>query len=131
MRQTTILLVDDEELVRRATAEMLRDMGHEVLEASSGTAALDMLRERQDIELVVSDYLMPGLRGGELIRKARQIYPDLKGLLITGYAKLAGDETGLARLSKPFRAADLAREIETLLSDGTVVDLSSRRRRSS
>ena len=131
MRQTIILLVDDEELVRRATAEMLRDMGHEVLEASSGTAALDMLRERQDVELVVSDYLMPGMRGGELIRKARQIHPDLKGLLITGYAKLAGDEPGLARLSKPFRAADLAREIETLLSDGTVVDLSSRRKRPS
>lgn len=126
-RRTTILLVDDEELVRRATADMLRELGHEIIEASSGTTALETLRERPDIEMIVSDYLMPGLRGSELIRKAHELRPDLPALLITGYAKIACSEAGLARLSKPFRAADLAQEIEKLLSKGTVVDLASRR----
>src|SRR5688500_19695013 len=58
-----------------------------------------------------------------------QLRPNLYGLLITGYASLASDDADLPRLSKPFRAADLAREIEKLLSDGTVVDFSSHRRR--
>jgi PAS domain S-box-containing protein len=128
-RQTTILLVDDEEIVRRATADMLRELGHEVVEASSATTALDLLRDRQDVEVIVSDYLMPGMRGGELIRKAQSMRPGLRALLITGYAKLAGAEADLARLSKPFRVTDLAREIEKLLSDEKVVELASRRDR--
>jgi CheY-like chemotaxis protein len=131
VRRAVVLLVDDEELVRRATADMLQDMGHQVLEASSAAAALEMLRERQDVELLVSDYLMPGMRGDELIRKARQARPSVKALLITGYAKLTGSDADTARLSKPFRTADLAREIAKLMADGTVVDLSSHRKRPS
>ena len=130
-RRAVILIVDDEESVLRAMADMLREMGHEIIEASSGVAALQVLREREDVELVVSDYLMPGMRGGELIRAAQQLRPHLKGLLITGYAKLADQEaggeasnrTGMALLSKPFRAADLAFQIEKLLSEGTGASL--------
>jgi CheY-like chemotaxis protein len=116
-RSTTILLVDDEDLVRRGTAEMLREMGHEVIEAASGLTALEHLGERPEIELVVSDYLMPGMRGGDLIRRARRLRPEIRALLITGYAKLAGEPTGAARLSKPFRAGDLSRAIAKLLAD--------------
>ncbi|HEX8841037.1 MAG TPA: ATP-binding protein [Sphingomicrobium sp.] len=127
-RSTVILLVDDEDLVRRATADMLRELGHEVLEAVSASTALTLLEERADIELIVTDYLMPGLRGSELIDKAREVRPDLKAVLITGYARIAGHQPGVARLSKPFRASDLAEEIGKILSDGQVVDLDSRRR---
>ena len=127
MRRAVILIVDDEESVLRAMADMLREMGHEIIEASSGVAALAMLKEREDVELVVSDYMMPDMRGGQLIRTARQIRPHLKGLLITGYAKLpdqeADDKAGLALLSKPFRAADLACQIERLLSEATSASL--------
>jgi CheY-like chemotaxis protein len=127
-RTTVVLLVDDEELVRRATADMLREIGHEVVEASSGTSALKLLLERPEIEVLVTDYLMPGTRGTELIDRARQVRPELKALLITGYARLAGTLPAVARLAKPFRASDLAREIAKILSEGQVVDLDSRRR---
>jgi PAS domain S-box-containing protein len=126
---TTILLVDDEELVRRATADMLREMGHEVIEASSAALALEMLGERDDIRLIISDYLMAGMRGSELIERARQIRGDVRALLITGYARLVGDDGGVPRLAKPFRAADLAREIAKALADGQVVEIASRRKK--
>ena len=128
-RRTVILLVDDEEVVRHATADMLREIGHEVIEAASATVALKLIEERPDIELVMTDYLMPGIRGSELIEQARDIRPDLKALLITGYARIASDQAGVARLAKPFRASDLAREIARILSDDQVIDLESRRRK--
>ena len=125
-RGTVILLVDDEEVVRRATADMLREIGHEVVEATSATVALKLIEDRPDIEVIMTDYLMPGLRGSELIDKAREIRPDLKAVLITGYARIAADQPGVARLSKPFRVSDLAREVAKILSDD-VIDLDSRR----
>jgi CheY-like chemotaxis protein len=128
-RSAVILLVDDEELVRRATADMLREMGHEVLEAPSATSALKLMEERPDIEMMITDYLMPGARGSELIEQARAIRPDLKAVLITGYARIAADQPGVARLSKPFRATDLAREIVKILSNGQVVELDRLRRK--
>jgi signal transduction histidine kinase/CheY-like chemotaxis protein len=127
-RSAVILLVDDEELVRRATADMLREMGHEVVEAPSATAALKLLDERADIELIVTDYLMPGIRGNELIDKARQLRPAIKAVLITGYGRIAADQAGVARLAKPFRQSDLAREVARMLS-GEVVQLAVHRRK--
>lgn len=127
-RRTVILLVDDEEVVRHATADMLREIGHEVIEAASATAALKLLEDRPDIELIMTDYLMPGLRGSELIDQARELRSDIKALLITGYARIASNQPGVARLAKPFRASDLAREVAKILSEGEVVDLDSRRR---
>lgn len=127
--RTTILLVDDEELVRRATADMLRDMGHEVIEASSAALALETLAERDDIRLIVTDYLMAGMRGSELIQRARKIRGDLRALLITGYARFTGDDAGVMRLAKPFRAADLAREVAKAMSGSAVVDMASRRKK--
>ena len=115
-RSTSILLVDDEELVRRATADMLRELGHDVVEAESANGALKLLEERPDIELIVTDYLMPGTRGSELIDKARELCPEIKAVLITGYARLAAEQPGVARLAKPFRASDLAREVARTLS---------------
>jgi CheY-like chemotaxis protein len=128
-RRTTILLVDDEELVRRATADMLRDMGHEIIEVSSAALALETLAERDDIELIITDYLMAGMRGSELIDRARQIRGDIRALLITGYARFAGEEGGVTRLAKPFRATDLAREVAKALSDGQVIDMASHRKK--
>ena len=116
-RTTVILLVDDEEVVRKATADMLQELGHEVIEVPAATGALRMLAERPEIELLVTDYLMPGMRGGELIEKAKRIKPSLKALIITGYARMAPSKAGVARLAKPFRASDLAREIATMLME--------------
>ena len=125
-RSTVVLLVDDEELVRRATADMLRELGHEVVEAESASGGLKLLEERPDIELIVTDYLMPGTRGTEPIDKARQLRPEMKAVLITGYARLAAEQHGVARLAKPFRASDLGREVARMLS-AEVVELPARR----
>jgi CheY-like chemotaxis protein/two-component sensor histidine kinase len=118
-RRASILIVDDENLVRSATAEMLREMGHSVIEAATGAAALERLNSREDIDLLITDYLMPGMRGSELAEDAQDIRPGLPVLLLTGYANLAkGEAAGLPRLSKPFREADLARAVAALLSEG-------------
>jgi PAS domain S-box-containing protein len=116
-RRATILLVDDEELVRGATAEMLREMGHEVVEVASGSAALAELRAQRDIDLLVTDYLMPHMRAPALVREARQIRPGLPVLLITGYAHPGETDTpDLCSLAKPYRETDLAREVARLLA---------------
>jgi CheY-like chemotaxis protein len=117
-RRANILLVDDEELVRLATAEMLREMGHSVVEAESGAAALAQVRSGIPVDLLITDYLMPGMRGSDLADEVRAQRPNVPALLLTGYANLAkGEAVGLPRLAKPFREADLAREVAILLTE--------------
>jgi len=119
-RRATIMLVDDEELVRTATAEMLRDMGHTVIEAETGAAAIACIKAGEQIDLLITDYLMPGMRGSELAEELRRRNPELPVLLMTGYANLAkGEAVGLPRLAKPFRESDLAREVSNLLTPPT------------
>lgn len=122
-RRARILLVDDEPLVRVATAEMLREMGHEVIDAESGAFALAKLRSEDEFDLLITDYLMPAMRGSELAVEASKISPTLPVLLLTGYAHLAkGEAVGIRRLAKPFREADLAREVADLLKGETPAD---------
>jgi signal transduction histidine kinase len=112
----TILLVDDEELVREGTAEMLRDIGYHLFTAASGGEALSLLRGDNGIDLVISDYLMPGMNGVDLIQRARAIAPEVPALLITGYSNIAsGPGADLPRLAKPFRQVDLAARVAELL----------------
>ena len=117
-RRASILLVDDEDLVRLATAEMLREMGHSVHEANTGSAALKQISSGEEFDLLITDYLMPGMRGSELIEGVHRHRPGLPVLLLTGYANLAkGEAAGLPRLAKPFREADLARSVAALLAE--------------
>jgi len=116
-RPATILLVDDEDVVRIATADMLEDIGYEVVQADSGAAALALLRGGQRVDLLVTDYLMPGMNGVELIRHARNIVPSILALIISGYSTIAeGPGAELPRLGKPFRQVDLAGRIAELLT---------------
>jgi CheY-like chemotaxis protein len=115
-RHATILLVDDEELVRIGTGEMLSDLGYEVVEATSGAEALRILRSGDAPDLLITDYLMPGMNGVELIQAAKPLAPKMKVLLITGYSTIAeGPGAMLPRLAKPFRQADLAERVAKLL----------------
>ena len=114
--RATILLVDDEELVRNGTADMLRDIGYEVLTAASGAEALMLLRSGCEISLLVTDYLMPGMNGVDLVQQAGSVAPGLPALLITGYSNIAsGPGAALPRLAKPFRQVDLAARVAELL----------------
>ena len=106
-----ILLVDDHEGVRATTAAMLQDMGHHVLEACEGHAALDLVRAEPDaFDLVLSDYAMPRLSGAELVRQLRALRPALPAVIITGYVEpnlQSGDARDVRVLIKPFTARDL------------------------
>jgi CheY-like chemotaxis protein len=109
------LLVDDEELVRISTAHMLQDLGYEVTEASSAEEALRLLKQGAAPDLIVTDHLMPGMSGAELAREVRATKPGLPILIVSGYAEVEGIAPDLPRLTKPFRNAELAERIATLL----------------
>ncbi|MBA3510772.1 ATP-binding protein [Sphingomonas sp.] len=118
-RRATILLVDDEELVRTGTADMLSDLGYDVVQADSGAEALRLLRSGCEPDLLVTDYLMPGMNGVDLIEHASAIAPRAKALLITGYSDIAeGPGANLPRLQKPFRQGELARRVADQLFKG-------------
>ena len=110
----TILLADDEDLVRASTAEMLRELGFGVEEVSSAGDALRRIEDGLSPDVVVTDHLMPGMTGAELARILRRQRPELPVLVISGYASIDGIAPEIARLTKPFRQSDLARSLAAL-----------------
>ena len=78
-RSLTILLVDDEDSVRAGAAEMLRELGHVVIEAAGGAEALTKLEGDAAVDVLITDYMMPSIDGAELARRARERRPDLRG----------------------------------------------------
>ncbi|MCP3734239.1 PAS domain S-box protein [Sphingomonas sp. RP10(2022)] len=108
------LLVDDEDLVRMSTADMLVDLGYEVVEASSAEEALALLQNGIEPDLVVTDHLMPGMSGAHLARELKAHRPGLPVLIVSGYAEADGIDPDIARLTKPFRIADLAESLSAL-----------------
>ena len=110
-----VLLVDDHDGVRATTAAMIEDLGHEVTDAGEGEALLASLAEAPDsYDLLITDYAMPHLSGADLIRRARELAPDLSALIVTGYAELdsiARRPDDVSVLAKPFTAEQLARAI--------------------
>lgn len=112
----TVLLVDDEDLVRMSTADMLTELGFDVVEAGSAEEALGLIRKGGVPDLLVTDHLMPGMSGAALAREACRIKPDLPVLIVSGYAEVEGVAPDLPRLTKPFRNAELASMIATLMT---------------
>jgi len=126
-RHASLLLVDDETLVRTSTAELLQELGYAVTEAGSAAEALDLVRTGLVPELVVTDHMMPGMTGARLAAVLREMVPGLPVLMITAYADLRAEEAlGLEVLGKPFAFADLAARIAALVvspQDSKVVAL--------
>lgn len=110
----TALLVDDEEIVRMSTADMLADLGFAVIEASSAEEALRLVEEGAMFDLLLTDHLMPGMSGTELARELRRRRPATPALLISGYAETDGVDPGMPRLVKPFRKDELAASLAHL-----------------
>jgi two-component system cell cycle sensor histidine kinase/response regulator CckA len=81
-----ILIVDDEEPVRRFVARVLRDASYETAVAANGREALQLAATLPRLDAVVTDVMMPQMAGGELARRLRQTRPSLKVLYLTGYA---------------------------------------------
>jgi DNA-binding NtrC family response regulator len=84
-RPPTILLVDDQPIILRALRRVFRSEGYSILSAGSGEEALALL-EREDCDLIISDYLMPEINGIELIGRVKEIRPGLPCILLTGHA---------------------------------------------
>ena len=125
-----ILLVDDDFLVMAGTAAMLEDLGHRVIEASSGARALDALRAGAKVDMVITDYAMPEMTGAQLAREIRHNWPHLPIIMATGYAELPDEEVSNYRvLNKPFQQHELAGQIsEVLKQNANLVFLDAVRR---
>ncbi|MDB5420995.1 MAG: sensor histidine kinase, partial [Brevundimonas sp.] len=104
----TVLAVDDDELVLTNTCALLAEMGHSVLHARSGPSALALLRA-QPVDLLLTDFAMPGMTGAELAAIANRDWPGMRILMVSGYADMPeGSAVGVPRLAKPFRPQQLA-----------------------
>jgi two-component system, cell cycle sensor histidine kinase and response regulator CckA len=116
----TILVVEDDAAVRIFTSRALTNKGYTVIEASSGEEALLLIENQsQTIDLLVSDVVMPSMDGPTLAGKARQLRPEIRIVLISGYAQGAFDhsegETEYEFLAKPFSLNQLAEKVKTIL----------------
>jgi CheY-like chemotaxis protein len=93
---------------------MLEDLGHDPVEALSGVEALEVLRAREDVDLLITDQAMPEMTGVELAEAAQALRPALPVILATGYANLPdGIHSALPRLQKPFAQGELAAAIRS------------------
>jgi CheY-like chemotaxis protein len=108
------LVVDDEDLVRASTADMLAELGYDVIEASCAEDALALLDGPAAVDVLVTDHMMPGMTGVELARAVRASRPRANVLIISGYAEVEGLAPELPRLAKPFRQNDLAESLSRL-----------------
>ncbi|MBF0328410.1 MAG: PAS domain S-box protein [Nitrospirae bacterium] len=118
----TILLIEDDAFVRDVTSALLQELGYTVIEANGGEEAKKLFNENKDsIELVISDVIMPGQSGKEVHEELLKIKPDLKILFISGYAAQFLSEKGIldkgiSLISKPFRSDTLSRKIREVLA---------------
>ncbi|UPG85942.1 response regulator [Luteibacter aegosomatis] len=115
----TVLSVDDDDLVRSTTVEMLEDLGYRVLSTSSAEEALRVL-ERMPVDLVITDHAMPRMTGAQLVLRLQERWPTLPVIMATGYAELPmGTQLEIPRLAKPYSQAALAEIVHRTL-DGRI-----------
>jgi signal transduction histidine kinase len=114
----TVLVVDDENLMLTMAETILTDYGYKVLTANSGQKALAILsRDDTKADLVVTDLVMPGMGGRELVERIRQLAPAMRILCTSGYVMPADKQTGTAYLQKPFTSAELLAKVKQVLAD--------------
>jgi PAS domain S-box-containing protein len=113
----TILLVDDDDLVREVTASKLEEFGYKILQAANGPSALLELEKAASLDLLILDFAMPGMNGAEVARAARKRRPDVPLMFLTGYADLTalGEFAAEPILHKPFRDAELGKLVADML----------------
>jgi two-component system cell cycle sensor histidine kinase/response regulator CckA len=118
-----VVLVEDEELIRRLLERVLENAEYEVLVAANGATALRLMERRAgELTLLLTDLVMPGMNGLELARAARELQPDLPVLCMSGYSEetlrdRGGDDDEVAFIEKPFAPGELTDRIAGLLRD--------------
>jgi two-component system, cell cycle sensor histidine kinase and response regulator CckA len=119
----TILVVDDEGLLLTMTEMVLSGYGYKVLTANSGPKALDLLaRDDLKVDLVITDLVMPGMSGRELVERIRQLAPATRILCMSGYTLPADKQTGMPYLKKPFTSVELLAKVRQTVTAIPVVD---------
>ena len=123
----TILLVEDEKMVRDIALKILRNYGYTVLCAGDGEEALHICRHHQEpVQLMLTDVVMPGMSGRELAKRLEELHPEMKVLFMSGYTDNAIVHNGLldkgiAFIPKPFTPVDLARKVREVLNLFTTI----------
>jgi len=117
----TVLVVEDEPVVRGVILEMLGEQGYRTLEAVDGPSGLRILRTNERIDLLVTDVGLPGMNGRQVADQARETRPELKILFITGYAESVAIsngflQPGMEMITKPFDLDHLAQRIRAMIS---------------
>ena len=107
----TILLVEDEDPVRMVVSRLLQRHGYRVIEATSGSEAAQILHRSEPIDLLLTDVVLPGITGVELVELGRKLRPGLRVLMTSGHSEedlsRSGSLTEIPLLSKPFEPAQL------------------------
>lgn len=119
----TILLVEDEDMLRGLIKELLEIKGYTVLEASQGAQAISLLKENgKPVDLVLTDVVMPHMSGSEMVERLRKDQPTLKVVFMSGYTGANNaaihkslEMPGVAFLQKPFRLNALITQVEELV----------------
>jgi two-component system cell cycle sensor histidine kinase/response regulator CckA len=112
-----ILLVEDEKPLQRIFVRSLADLGYGVRAASSAEEALQLL-ERESFALLLSDVMLPGMHGTELVKRAHLKWPTMRALLMSGYAGATERPSGVSLLAKPFTLERLATRVRAVLDGG-------------
>lgn len=114
----TVLVVDDDDLVRQGIALILEERGYQVDQADCGVAALDYLDTPHAVDALITDFAMKGMTGAELARETRRRAPGLPVLMLTGYSTEATE--GVSVMRKPIKADELSARLAKLLMGGKV-----------
>ena len=120
----TILIAEDDGLLREYVSELLRELGYTVLGAPSAKAALGILAQGRRVDLLLTDIVMPGQNGRDLVKSARELRPGLRVIYMTGYSRNAvvhqgRVEEGVELLQKPVSQAELAAKVREVLDRPT------------
>lgn len=114
-----ILLVEDEDPIRLFSSRVLREKGYEIVEARDGIQALQTIKNHEDITLIITDVMMPGIDGPSLISEVQKHAPHIKALFVSGYPKesieLSGNYSNRYFLQKPFSLSELVSKIQEIL----------------
>jgi PAS domain S-box-containing protein len=121
--QGSVLVLEDEPVVRAIVVEILEELGFSVVEAADGPAGLEILQSRQPVDLLITDIGLPGLNGRQVAEAARLTRPELKILFMTGYADTAAMadgflQPGMFMVTKPIGIDALMTRIQTIMAPG-------------
>jgi CheY-like chemotaxis protein len=123
-KNETILFVEDDDMVRNMVSAVLKQYGYNVIEAENGSVGIALCKREQKIDLMITDVVMPGTSGPELVRQISTLQPDMKVLYVSGYTDEAIVHHGVLDentpfLQKPFTPQKLALKVQELLHDNS------------